>query len=146
MLANGVGLPPWLGSKFEACSLWDSDKFLPLSQSCFSSEMAQATSDLCCLCLKSYCRKGLSRARRVGSFSNTLGMSKETQPETLLGRGAQEETSRVREPRRTGLPRTRSPRFYGDGVSFQAVWGQPSDSGSLLVAHTLLNHDGFQQE
>ena len=57
------------------------------------------------------CRKGDPfQGPRIGS-SLTLGneLSEEThvltKQETLLGRGAQEENSRVREPRRIALPR-----------------------------------------
>ena len=32
------------------------------------------------------------------------------------------------------------------GLVSRLSGANPSDSGSLLVAHTLLNHDGFQQE
>ena len=32
------------------------------------------------------------------------------------------------------------------GIVSRLSGANPSDSGSLLVAHTLLNHDGFQQE
>ena len=56
----------------------------------------------------------------------TLGneLSKEThvltKQEILLGKGARVESSRVREPRRTALPRG----FYGDGISFRVVFDQ----------------------
>ena len=45
-----------------------------------------------------------------------------TTQEALLGRGAQAESRRVREPRRTALPH--GSQFYGDGVSFRVVSGQ----------------------
>ena len=47
-----------------------------------------------------------------------------TKLETLLGRGARVESSRVREHRRTALPRGSQARFYGDGASFRVVFGQ----------------------
>ena len=47
-----------------------------------------------------------------------------TKLETLLGRGARVESSRVREPRRTALPRGSQSRVYGDGASFRVVFGQ----------------------
>ena len=47
-----------------------------------------------------------------------------TKQEILLGKGAQERAVRVREPRRTALPR--SLRFYGDGISFRIVFSQSS--------------------
>ena len=43
--------------------------------------------------------------------------------EILLGRGTQVENSRIREPRRTALPRG-SLGFYGDGISFWVVFSQ----------------------
>ena len=45
--------------------------------------------------------------------------------ETLLGEGTWAESRRVREPRRTALPRglARSLGFYGDGISFRVVFG-----------------------
>ena len=63
-----------------------------------------------------------------------------TKQETLLGRAAQVERSRVREPRRTALPRGSRLQVYGSGVSFQVVSGQSSclahiwsDLGSFLM-------------
>ena len=47
-----------------------------------------------------------------------------TKQEILLGRGAQAESSRVREPRRTALPLVSSLQFYGDGISFWVVFGK----------------------
>ena len=48
-----------------------------------------------------------------------------TKQEILLGKGTRVESSRVREPRRTALPRVaRSVGFYGDGISFRVVFGQ----------------------
>ena len=38
------------------------------------------------------------------------------------------------------------PGFMMMGLVSRLSGANPSDSGSLLVAHTLLNHDGFQQE
>ena len=45
-----------------------------------------------------------------------------TEQKTLLGRGAQAESSRVVEPRRTALPHGCSLRFYGNGVSVAEMW------------------------
>ena len=64
-----------------------------------------------------------------GLLSNTgKWMSEEThmltKQEILLGRGAQAESSRVREPRRTALPLVSSLQFYGDGISFWVVFGK----------------------
>ena len=47
-----------------------------------------------------------------------------TKQEIFLGRGAWEESRRVREPRRTALPRGLSVGFYGDGISFCVASGQ----------------------
>ena len=48
-----------------------------------------------------------------------------TKQGSLLGRGARVESSRVREPRRTALHVALSLGFYGDGVTFRVVSGQP---------------------
>ena len=66
-------------------------------------------------------------------------------PEVLLGRGARVETGRAREPRRTALPRGLPSGVYGDGVSFQGVSANPSDSESLLVVPALFTQDGGQR-
>ena len=47
-----------------------------------------------------------------------------TKQETLLGRGARAESSRVRGPRKTALPCGSQSQFYGNGVSFRVVSGQ----------------------
>ena len=47
-----------------------------------------------------------------------------TKQEILLGRGAWAESGRVREPRRTAVPRGSQSGFYGDGIGFQVVSGQ----------------------
>ena len=44
-----------------------------------------------------------------------------TKQEILSWKGTQVESSRVREPRRTALPRGG---FYGDGISFRVVFDQ----------------------
>ena len=36
--------------------------------------------------------------------------------------------------------------FYGDGISFQVVFSQSSDSESFLVVHTLFSQDRCQRE
>ena len=46
-----------------------------------------------------------------------------TKQEILLGKGTRVESSRVRERRRTALPQL-GLGFYGDGISFRAVFGQ----------------------
>ena len=47
-----------------------------------------------------------------------------TKQEILLGNGAWAESRRVREHRRTALFMACSLGFYGDGISFQVVFGQ----------------------
>ena len=47
-----------------------------------------------------------------------------TKQEVLLGKGTRGESRRGREPRRTALPCGSQSRVYGDGISFQAVFGQ----------------------
>ena len=42
----------------------------------------------------------------------------------LLRRGTQEDSSRVKELRRSALPEAHSLRFYGDQVNFRVVFGQ----------------------
>ena len=65
-----------------------------------------------------------------------------TKQETLLERGARVESSRVREPRRTALPRGLQPWVF---MVMGLVWGlslaSRSDSESLLVVHALLSQD-----
>ena len=68
-----------------------------------------------------------------------------TKQEILLGKGTRVESRRVREPR-TALPRARSLRFYGDGISFQLSLANRSDSESFLVVHALFSQDGYQRE
>ena len=47
-----------------------------------------------------------------------------TKQEILLGKGTGVESSRVRESRRTALPRGLQFGFYGDGISFPVVFSQ----------------------
>ena len=47
-----------------------------------------------------------------------------TKQEILLGKGTRMESSRVRETRELLFCVARSLRFYGDGISFQVVFGQ----------------------
>ena len=81
----------------------------------------------------------------------TLGneLSKEThvlaKQNILLGKGTRVESRRVREPRRTALT-VQSLGFCGDGISFQVVFSQSSDSESFLVVHTLFSQDRCQRE
>ena len=47
-----------------------------------------------------------------------------TKKETLLEKGALAESRRVREPGELFCHLAHSLRFYGDGISFQVVFGQ----------------------
>ena len=69
-----------------------------------------------------------------------------TKQETLLGRGAWEESSRVREPRRTALPSGSVSGFMVMGLVSGLSLANHSDSGSFLVASPSLSQDGFQGE
>ena len=77
------------------------------------------------------CRKGDPfRGSKLGSCLTLRNeLSEEThvltKQETLLGKGARVESSRVREPRRTALQEACSLGFYGDGISFWVVFRQP---------------------
>lgn len=86
-------------------------------------------------------KEDLFQGLRAGSCL-TLGkeLSEEiymlTKQKTLLGRGAQVESSRVKDPRRTAPLEACSLKFSGNGVSFWVVclvrtW---SGSGSFLVS------------
>ena len=65
-----------------------------------------------------------------------------TKQETLLGRGAWVESRRVRQPRRTALPRGLQSQGFVSGLSLASH----SDSESFLVVHPLLSQDGGRQE
>ena len=68
-----------------------------------------------------------------------------TKQETLPGRVAPADSSRVGEPR-TLCHVARSLGFYGDGICFWAVSGQSCDSESFLAAHAGLGQHGCQRE
>ena len=68
-----------------------------------------------------------------------------TKQDILLVKGTQMESRRVREPRRTTLPRGLQSQFYGDGISFQGVLSQ-SFSESFLVVHALTLFSQDQRE
>ena len=69
-----------------------------------------------------------------------------TKQEPLLERSAWAESRRVREPRRTALPCCSVSGFMVKGLVSRLSLASHSDSGSVLVAHTSLSQDGFQQE
>ena len=69
-----------------------------------------------------------------------------TKQEPLLERSAWTESRRVREPRRTALPCCSVSGFMVKGLVSRLSLASHSDSGSVLVAHTSLTQDGFQQE
>ena len=62
--------------------------------------------------------------------------------ETLLGRGTPMESNRVRDPKRTALPRSSG--FMVMGLVSGLSLANHSDSGSFLVASASFNQDGFQ--
>ena len=67
-----------------------------------------------------------------------------TKQETLLGRGALAETSRVREPKKIALPPgCQSCGVMVMGFVFGSYLASHSDQGSFLVVHALLSHGGF---
>ena len=55
------------------------------------------------------------------------------------------DSSRIREPRSTALPRGSQSQVLGDGVSSWLSLASHSDSGSFLVVNTSLSQGGFQQ-
>lgn len=67
-----------------------------------------------------------------------------TKQQTVLGKHAWEEGSRAGNPKDL-LTMALSPRFYGNGISFQVVFGQSSGSEYFLVARMLFNQDECQQ-
>ena len=69
-----------------------------------------------------------------------------TKQEPLLERSAWAESRRVIEPRRTALPCCSVSGFMVKGLVSRLSLASHSDSGSVLVAHTSLSQDGFQQE
>jgi len=64
-----------------------------------------------------------------------------TKQEILLGKGTRVESSRVREPRRTGLLG-----FVVMGSVSRLSLANHSDSESFLVVHALFSQDGCQRE
>ena len=69
-----------------------------------------------------------------------------TKQEPLLERSAWAESRRVREPRRTSLPCCSVSGLMVKGLVSRLSLASHSDSGSVLVVHTSLSQDGFQQE
>ena len=69
-----------------------------------------------------------------------------TKQEILLGKGTRVESSRVREPRRTALPRGSVSGFMLMGLVSGLSLANHSDSESFLVVYTLLSQDGCQRE
>ena len=76
------------------------------------------------------CRKrDTSQGLRVGSCLTLRNeLSKEThvltKQEALLGKGAQEESHRVKEPGELLFHMAQGLKFYGDGISFWVVFSQ----------------------
>ena len=77
-------------------------------------------SPLCCRKRDPYQDLKLGSCLRLGNETYVL-----KKQEILLGKGAWADSSRVREPRRTALPRgSKSPGFHGDGISLWVVFNQ----------------------
>ena len=68
-----------------------------------------------------------------------------TKQEILLGKGTRVESSRVREPRRTALPRG-SQSFMVMGLVSGLSLANHSDPESFLVVYALFSQDGCQRE
>ena len=69
-----------------------------------------------------------------------------TKQEILLGKGTRAESSRVREPRRTGLSHgSRSRDFMVMGLVSGLSLANHSDSESFLMVHSLFSQDGCQR-
>ena len=69
-----------------------------------------------------------------------------TKQEILWGKGTRVESSRVREPRRTALPRGSVSGFMVMGLVSGLSLANHSDLESFLVVHALFSQDGCQQE
>ena len=102
----------------------------------------------CGYLMPSCCRKGGPfQGLKLGSCL-TLGneLSEEThvltKQEILLGKGTWVESSRVREPRRTALPRGLVSGFMVMGLVSGWSLANHSNSESFLVALALLSQDG----
>ena len=67
-----------------------------------------------------------------------------TKQEILLGKGTRVESSRVREPRRTALPRGSG--FMVMGLVSGLSLANHSDSEFFLVVHALFSQDGCWRE
>ena len=65
-----------------------------------------------------------------------------TKQEIFGGKGTRVESSRVREPRRTALPRGSVSGFMVMGIVSGWPLANPSNSKSFLVAHASLSQDG----
>ena len=69
-----------------------------------------------------------------------------TKQEILLGKGTRAESSRVREPRRSAMPRGSVSGFMVMGLVSGLSLANHSDSESFLVVHALFSQDGCQRE
>ena len=93
------------------------------------------------------CRKG--DPFQGPTLSSCLTLRKELSEETradkardFIGKGTQVESSRVREPRRTALPRLAVSGFVVMGLVSGWSLANLSNSESFLVAHASLSQDG----
>ena len=97
------------------------------------------------------CRKGDPFQGPKPGSCLTLGneLSEEThlltEQEILLGKGAQVESRRVREPRRTAPPWLTVSGCMVMGLVSGSSLANPSDSKSFLVVHALSSQDGCQR-
>ena len=66
--------------------------------------------------------------------------------EILLGKGAQVESRRVREPKRTALLWLAVSGFMVMGLVSGLSLANHSDSESFLVVHALFSQDGYQRQ
>ena len=70
-----------------------------------------------------------------------------TKQDILLGKGTRVESSRLREPRGTALPRGSAVSgFMVMGLVSGLSLGNHSDSESFLLVHALFSQDGCQRE
>ena len=130
----------------------NSHKFLPTwSLHSPTAENFNVISNSFCIKTKFYCRKrDPFQGLKLGSHL-TLGnkLSKETRvltkQEILLGKGTRVESRRVREPRRTALPRGSQLGFMVMGLVSRLSLANHSDSESFLVVQALFSQDGCQR-
>ena len=118
------------GKKHWMCHCWNI--FFFLTDCCREGDTFQGLRVASCLTL----------GNEVSEETHVL-----TKQEILLGRGAQAESSRLREPRRTALPcDLQSWGFMVLGLASEFSLANHPDSGPFLVECILPNQYGFQWE